>query len=69
MTDSGLHREYGDGKELGLSQAFFGSKICTQSVLHSEDTVGGPVESLEAGRPLWGDCRGPAEKYEVVGQQ
>lgn len=69
MTDSGMCREYMDGKELGLNQVFFGSKICTPSVLHSEDIVGGPVESLEAGRPFWGDCRGPSEKYEHVGQQ
>lgn len=69
MTDSGLHREYGVGIELGLSQEFWalGSVLSHSCTLKTQ--VGGPVESLEAGRPFWGDCRGPAEKYQGVGQQ
>lgn len=69
MTDSGLHREYGVGIELGLSQEFWapGSVLSQSYTLKTQ--VGGPVESLEAGRPFWGDCRGPAEKYQGVGQQ
>lgn len=71
MTDSGLHREHGVGWErVGFEPGGFGApgSVLSQSCT-LKTQVGGPVESLEAGRPFWGDCGGPAEKYQRVGQQ
>lgn len=44
-----------------------GSVLSQSCILKTQ--VGVPVESLGAGRPFWGGCRGPVEKHPGLGRR